>query len=487
MSDSIDTTGLPDPYTFDTDVIEYIINTVGQAQYVQIVNRSNIIPVNWAQQQTENLVNFIFGTITNAYVATTTLISNYLLEGASIYGWDFSFTGSNDTYPGWETFGTAYGFSFKGVCGDIIDLVLDSQGNFYGHNPIGNYTIDPDPEPYNWILINQGLDNFYVPINEISYFSDLKPPYIEGKSLHFFYYYNGTPIEFIIEDFTDTSINATKQESQSGSKFVWRFYSPYHYTNARRIDNANVNLTQYRTWNEYHNQNLNLGSTYSYVSEISTAISSGVSRSYNLPFWNGNAISFGNYNALGFLNDSVYLGSGNIYLKSFSYTPNTNPNPIPEDPIPVTSIPENPEDPIPQTNPDPVPGITYPEPAPLPLPPFASIVSGNDELWGVTLDFDGAQNSLLPYLNSLAMFEFPSFDDLISDFSGSIIWVAQLMSVLYNGTSFNVLFVVLCLFSLVSIIIGGYKLWTTTEPDPNNPGFRRTKRPPKGPKGRSRR
>ena len=136
MSDSIDTTGLPDPYTFDTDVIEYIINTVGQAQYVQIVNRSRIIPVDWAQQQTENLFNFIYGTITNAYVATTTAISNYLIDGASIYTWDFEFTGADEDYPGWDTYGTAYGFRFKGLCGDKIDLTLDSQGDFYGHNPI---------------------------------------------------------------------------------------------------------------------------------------------------------------------------------------------------------------------------------------------------------------------------------------------------------------------------------------------------------------
>lgn len=483
--------GLPNDYSFNSDVIDYVIETCGKAQRYQIENRSDIVVVDWAQQTTENIMNWVFGAVVNAYTATGSLLHDYVNSSAITYSWDFSFTGSDDSYPGWDTYGTAYGFTFKGACADTIDLVLDSQGNFYGHNPLGNYTIDSDPEPYNWILINQGLDNFYIPTSNFGNFNNLEQPYIDGKSLHFFVYDSSNEKhEVIIPDFTETNIIIPGLEPfyfdlivtslNNNSRSTLLFDNISYNGSAVTVDNYQTLHTGY--YSRLTGYRFRLPTNVINRSNCSVNYPSN----YNLN-WNNSIFRIYNPNGLGLYQGSLVSGSGDIWLKGFSYTPNINPNSIPEDPIPITSIPEDPEDPIPQSNPDPVPGITYPEPTPPPLPPFASIVSGNDELWGVTLDFDGAQNSLLPYLNSLATFEFPSFNDLINDFSASIIWVAQIMSVLYNGTSFNVLFIVLCLFSLVSIIIGGYKLWTTTEPDPNNPGFRRTKRPPKGPKGRRRR
>lgn len=493
--------GLPQDYKISSEVLtDLIISDVKGLQY-ELANRIDNISENlhgivvgeWILDGTSAFSNFIFGSYVNALQATNSFIHDFIWREATTYSWNYYFTGSDPDYPGSGDYGTAYGFRFIGAAGEKFDIVLDANGDYYGHNLIGNWTPTEDPGPTNWILINQGLDNFYVPSVSTKSFNDLKTPYFVGKELHFFIYdSNLVETECVINDFTTVCA-------------FFNFYNAFFYsvdqhsftlTVGNQIYSSvnNLRTMEYRgihTNYLYDRSSTGIG-LYAPSEGLSPVISYGLfSTNINFPYHRltgNNPTLYYPPQYLGYYNSNPVSGSGDLWLDSFSYTPNPTPNPLPDNPIPITSIPEDPEDPIPQTSPDPIPGIEYPiNPTPNPLPPFATIVSGNDELWGVTLDFDGAQNSLLPYLNSLATFEFPSFDTLISDFSGSIIWVAQLMSVLYNGTSFNILFVVLCLFSLVSIIIGGYKLWNTTEPDPNNPGFRRTKKPPRGPKGRRKR
>lgn len=478
--------GLPSDYKISEQVFIDLIKSDAKGLQFDLANRIDTHGVKileWYANGIDSYLNFIYGTFVNAYQATNSFVHDFIWSEATTYSWNYYFTGANPNYPGSGDYGTAYGFRFIGAGGEKFDFVLDANGDYYGHSLIGNWTPSEDPAPTNWILINQGLDNFYTPSISVGRFSDLKSPFIDGKSLHFFYYRNDTEHEVILNDFTN--LNISYYPTYLGSSFyIFEFYSTnpnnFDLNSLRMTDNGN-NVTLYGSSN--HSLNLWRTTNNNIVTSGFTLSSIG-NPSFNLPGYYINQpyqTPTQKNNNLGRYNGNMVSGFGDIYLGSFSYSPNPDPQVFPETPVPISSIPEDPEDPIPQSNPEPVPGIEYPvNPNPIPLPPFATIVSGNDDLWGVTLDFEGAQDGLLPYMNSLSEFQFPSFSDLISDFSGSIIWVAQLMSILYNGTPLNVLFIALCLFSLVSVLIGAYKLWNSTEPDPGNPGMRRYKRPPKG-------
>ena len=140
--------------------------------------------------------------------------------------------------------------------------------------------------------------------------------------------------------------------------------------------------------------------------------------------------------------------------------PNTNPNPVPQEPIPITHIPDNPEDPIPDYNPDPIPGIEYPiNPTPPIVKPVPSIVSGNDDLWPSVVELQNIEIDLSGYLSSLGDFEFPDLTNITESFAGSIVWVSALMSTLFNGSDFSILFAVLSSFFIVAALLGLYKWW----------------------------
>lgn len=485
--DFIPDDSIPTGYEFNSDVIEYVISKGADAINAYQTQRFGKV----INAGANFIGDIIYSLMRNTAIAIGYLNAEYIDANASIYTWHYECTGIDTDYEFSGEYGTAYGFKFVGICDEVFTLVLDQNGGFYGSEKIGNWTYSTGTaEIINQIAPQYDPNVINVPTSYTGNFGDLPQPYFEGKKLHFFVKSEGVTYHLRVEDYSMLTAyvycaphTVTYFFMDLSSTSPGRTVDIYRYDNQQTYSaTCSSTRTKYTNWRPY-----NITSQRYYVCSL-TPVPVSSSYSVNFPFtYNGGgvAVDFTQpYNKLGILDRTLVSGSSDLFLYSLPTTPTetpSNPNPAPINvPIPVTEIPSDPEDPIPQ-NPDPdnVPGVPV-NPVPIPLPPFATIVSGNDDLWGVTLDFEGAQYGLLPYMNSLSEFEFPSFSDLISDFSGSIIWVAQLMSILYNGTPLNVLFIALCLFSLVSVLIGAYKLWNSTEPDPGNPGMRRYKRPPKG-------
>ena len=283
--------GLPNDYSFNSDIIDYVIKTIGQTFAFDLSTQSGYYLFDFATSATSSLINSTYNLLSQAIRSVGNVIHDVVYSGNVSYTFDFSFTGLDEEYPGWDTYGNAYGFSFVGMLGEKIDLVLDSQGDFYGHNPIGNYTYDEDARFYeNWILQNQldrDTSTFWQPESIISNFHDLKVPYIEGKTLHFFMYISNVEHEIIIDNFVDTYIC----QISSGE---WRFISPSHYCNFTTDLSLNVkpNTTDSLTLNT------SFGAFSGFVQSayISGFQFSNSQNNYNLPFWWGSYSQINNPN-----------------------------------------------------------------------------------------------------------------------------------------------------------------------------------------------
>ena len=129
---------LPSGYSFDPDVLEYVMTKTSDALQCQYSFAPLGIKV---EDFYNNLLSSVYGLLNNAYVAINQFTQDYISQNSAIAAWDYYFTGSNDGYPGYETYGTAYGFRFEHTLGaGYIDIVLDGNGDFYGSNPIANFT-----------------------------------------------------------------------------------------------------------------------------------------------------------------------------------------------------------------------------------------------------------------------------------------------------------------------------------------------------------
>lgn len=452
---------LPSDYKISSEVFEDIISSDAKGLQFDLANRIDTFGIkilDWTANGIDSYLNFIFGTFVNAYQATNSFVHDFIWSGAATYSWNYHFTGADPNYPGSGDYGTAYGFRFIGAGGEKFDVVLDANGDYYGHSLIGNWTPSEDPAPTNWILINQGLDNFYTPSISINPFDNLKPPYIEGKELHFFITQSNVESEYIFNDFRDMQICF----SYTNNYYIWIYF---YYLSSNPLNLSNYALTKdgspvtlaghsgvYITDWRFKQHN-------GYLSGIGTSGSiSGPS--VNLPGALITNSTTRRNDTLGFVSGARKVGFSDIFLKGFSYTPQSNPQPFPEEPVPITSIPEDPDDPIPESDPDPVPGIEYPvNPTPYPLRPVPSIVSGNDDLWPTVIQLQDIEFDLSGYLSGLGDYSFPDLSVITESFAGSIMWVSVLMSTLFNGSDFSILFAVLSSFFIVAALLGLYKWW----------------------------
>lgn len=431
--------------------------------------------------------NMFYGTVVDQFITTPHTIKYYL------HHWDGSDVPVAERMYTWR-------FSYLGCS---VDLALTPSGDFTyttenGHSEhISNFRHHAVGEELaGKALQDQADDNegkINTPYLGIKNFQGLKEPYIKGISLYFYYYVDDVINEVCIEDFRDTTISMDLYDTGQGTyRTVFHLFSNSFSTHVVKYNGNNVSVTHRDRWSGViNNQNVYINyPKYDFFDLINYSSSL---RSFNLPMYFPITSPIGNYNCVGFFHNSPVYDDCNIYLKSITFSPVPQAYrpevpldlPIPTDQViiyPDTELPDQPDgtpvepDPFVPEAPIDIPGT---DPDPIPLPPFATIVSGNDDLWGNTIELQNIELDLLPYLGSLSEFEFPSFNDLFDEYTASIIWVAQIMSLLYNGTPLNILFIALCLFSLVSVLIGAYKLWTGTEPDPEN-GGRRWKRPPKG-------
>lgn len=465
---STQASGLPQNYSFNSDVIDFVISKSGDA-YNHTIYDSGIYVADWVINTGMDVAQGVLSLFANAYIAYNSAMQDYVYrDWLGVYLWEFEFTGSDDNYVGSADYGTAYGFTFHGLCGDKIDLVLDSSGDFYGQNRLGNWTYGNQTPDYIPHIINQAdPDNIYIPSISGDTFSDLTPPYLDGKSLHFFIYENGNRHEVVVPDFTRTVITFPPFEP------VYFGILIANLDNQSRqniyIDNVQYSLSgqsvYYAASLHYCYDRYLTGWRFNFDNVVDTSLSD-ISISYPTYYnfnWNNNRVYMYNPNALGLLNGVQQTGTGDIWLDAASYTPVTpSTEPIPVDvPIPVEQIPSDPDEPLPNNpDPDPVPGITYPvNPTPPPLRPLPSIVSGNDDLWPSVVELQNIEIDLSGYLASLGDFEFPDLNTITESFAGSIIWVSALMSTLFNGSDFSILFAVLSSFFIVAALLGLYKWW----------------------------
>lgn len=457
--DFVPDSSIPSGYEFNSDVLDYVISKGADFLNSWITQRYGNV-INWLYN---TLAQSVFSLCRNVAIAAGLIQANLFDSDQWIYKWEFECTGieaSNSQY------GDKYGFLFTGLFGETFSIVLNANGNIWGSEYVGNITAsETQQQIINQIAPQYDPNDINVPVVSYRAFSDMKAPYISGKSLHFFYYRNNTEHEVVINDFRN--LNISYYPTYVGSQYIiFEFYStdPSHFdiNNITVTDNGN-NLTLYPN----NNKLVNLWRTnQENINSKGFSLSSISDPYFNLPGYYINQpyqTAVQKNNALGRDSSGIVLGFGDIYLSSYSITPTTrpaNPDPVPIDvPIPVTEIPSNPEDPIPQSPiPDPVPGIPV-NPIPPSLRPVPSIVSGNDDLWPSVVELQNIEIDLSGYLSGLGDYSFPDLSVITESFAGSILWVSALMSTLFNGSDFSILFAVLSSFFIVAALLGLYKWW----------------------------
>lgn len=461
-------TSVPDGYRFDSSALDFLLQK--SAEGINIAISSGI------GAKINNIFNSTLTTAFNLYrnfmIATDKLIADWIVW-SDIYGFEFQFTGLDPEYPGFETYGSAYGWRFSGWMGEDIDLVLDSQGMLYGSNPIGNYTFSDDQLDFGRWSIHQYEaqgGQFWLPeISSVS-FSDLKQPYIIGKSMYFFPVVNGVEHEYIIDDFVNVVMSGNFDYNDLQNFLFYKIDGSTSTVNLIENNQIIVSSGTHNGASIYYQGPHKFNNNFIYYYGQFNLLGSV---SLNYPAWYGpiqtgsgdlsyKTIYANNY--IGLLNDVRQSGYGDIFLGQLSTSPLPDPIVLPvDDPIPVSDIEPDPIDfdPDPDVDPDPVPGIDYPDPGPLPwpTPPIPTIVSGNDDLWpDLNLTFE-LEDDLIGFANPLRDFEWPSFDYLISDFTSSIVWVSAIMTSLFEGSDYHILFSVLSVFFIAASLLGLYKWW----------------------------
>ena len=458
----------PSNYYFSDDAINLVLAKDAEAinTIITFNNQAKILTL------ISNLYASIFNLAYDYYVGWFGIIHDWVDSNWPNYQFKFEFTGKSTLYPGHETYGDAYGWRFTGLLGEKIDLVLDSQGDIYGSNPIGNVTLSEDVDDFGrWSIHQHDGDDIWIPQLSIGSFGDLKKPYIEGKTLYFWLYNGSTEIACNIPDFTNTVLTF-----QVPSNNYWYGFRCF------KIDNSTVTLnigsdtftSPYDTFNGstqiYYNGPHGSGYFSNRINISFPDHGLNISNNYNInyPAYYDQA-NYGSYyyvqspNALGFYQGSKVSGSGDIWLSGLSTTPVSDPVEPPIDqPIPFDNIPTDPADFVdPDDDPDPVPGIDYPtpEPTPVPLPPIPSVVSGNDDLWPDLNDYFETEDDIIDFTFPAVNVEFPDLSILLGNFVSSFTWVSTIITALFNGSDFSVLFSVLAFFFIAAAVLGIYKWW----------------------------
>lgn len=455
----------PQDYYFDSSVLDYLINKASEGLNLSISSGLGA-KIDWISGI---VLNSVFDFYRNFVFATDKVIADWIVW-TDIYGFSFEFTGLDSNYPGHETYGSAYGWRFTGWLGEKIDLVLDSQGMLYGSNPIGNYTFSDEQEDLSiWSIHQHDSDENiwyqpYIPLNLT--FENLASPYIQGKSLYFTLYYdNGETGLFCVDNFVDTYIMVKFSGLRTHPQFY--FYSPSAvdslYANIINLDSKPINSTGHTSIGGKNNVLfLDFYNPSIFISAF--CLPNNWQGAYN-ESWNLTRY----VNCKGLFNNSAYgYDSSNpysaIYLFQLSTTPLPDPIVLPVgDPVPVTDIQPDPIDftPDPDEDPDPVPGIDYPvDPIPFPVPPLPPIVSGNDDLWPDLNDVFTIEADLDGFLGGLSNFQFTPLRTLVDGFTSALTWVSTIMMLLYDGSDFSILFVVLSVFFIAAALLGIYKWWT---------------------------
>lgn len=459
-------TDLPENYSFDSSVIEEVISYTGKGLNLNFASYQGYF---FDFDLSQSLGNQIFAFVQNAIVAIGEARQDLGNTSASSYSWDFTYTGSDSDYPGHDLYGTAYGFRFSGLTWETVDLVLDATGHLYGSQVLGNFTSSETTEDVMiWSIHQHDSDeNWWTPENSGEDYQNYLPPYIQGDSLFFYVYSNGTPYKFELQNFYDTYINL--QYLGFGNTNI-NFYSPSHSADDYVLINhdslggvsfsqptGNINGVGNTSWAKFGRISF---SGFSGTIVLPNNYSEAPSVAY---FTSSTTV-----NSLGIDNRSNISGSyKRIFLNRSVLTPDPNPPDLPVgDPINLVDLPADPIEFEPTEDPEPVPGVDYPipdpgpGPTPTPTPPLPPLVSGNDDLWPDMNGVFEVESEIDGFLGGLSNFEFTPLRTLVEGFSSSLIWVSTIMMTLYNGSDFSILFVVLSIFFIAAALLGIYKWWT---------------------------
>lgn len=405
------------------------------------------------------------GNIINQFVITPHTISYYLDH------WDGSNVPANEKKYYWV-------FNYLGCS---IEIALTPGGDFnyvevdgksrvtsnYRHSSPLDNAIQKAAEEQTDANSHKLLTPYY----KLSALENLDDPYIVGKSLYFKYYVGNVSHLIMVDDFTDTSISIELNEQGNGtSRLQLSLISPSHYHRVY-YDNSELSRTTSNTRATIDNENIVLNNQYIDRTQVYLSAYNYDSKSFKLPFYFGNWNAIYTYNRIGCLSNSFVAGFDNIYLSSIDYSPipvGSRPNlpyEVPTDVVieyPDTELPEvpdgTPENPEPLDPEDPIP-INPVNPTPPVIRPLPSIISGNDDLWPSVVELQDIEIDLSGYLSSLGDYSFPDLSVITESFAGSIVWVSTLMSTLFNGSDFSILFAVLSSFFIVAALLGLYKWW----------------------------
>lgn len=453
----------PQDYRFDESVCNYVIQKSSEGLNLSL-SAGLGAKIDWFY---ETVIDSVFDFYRNYLIAGFKTIADWVVW-TSIYGFSFEFTGLDSNYPGYETYGDAYGWRFEGWAGEKIDLVLDSQGMLYGSNPIGNYTFSEDQRDFGqWSIHQHDGNDIWIPSVDSSVF--IGSPYFIGDTLYFYLSVDGISRRYHVDNFSNSCVFVFFPVV--GGNILYRPNIQFINSNVKSgtfpiLDDNNEDVSNGNSGNTYFSYNNTIfygnRSSLSFGTSLVDAVLPCMSVSGTVPTDIGTYIG----NMIG-LDDSYPITQSCTPI--FLYKLNTLPLPEPivlpvDDPVPVTDIQPDPVDftPNPDDEPDPVPGIDYPVPGPtpVPVPPLPPLVSGNDDLWPDVNGLIEAESGLDSYLGVLGSFEFTPLQSLVEGFIAGLTWVSMVMMTLYNGSDFSILFVVLSMFFIAACLLGVYKWWT---------------------------
>lgn len=387
-----------------------------------------------------------------------------------IYGFEYQFTGIDENYFQHELFGPAYGFRFVGWAGEVIDLVLDQDGNLYGSRIIGNYTFSDDQREFSiWSTRQFDDGDIWIP-PFVSSLENLPTPYFEGTTLNLRWFdSSNNEHHYQITNFEKCLLGITLSYNSSGISyyFIGCYYDAV-LNNQHEFFLDGQSKTQEFSVNSVSVNVPNVGIRNYNGSATYIDIANGNLPSNSINVLNPSSTWGPNSNVLltnnrGILNKSLISGQvSSLWLDKRSISPITDPFEIPyDDPVNLIDITDDPVEFEPIEDPEPVPGIDYPsdDPLPWPVPSIPPIVSGNDDLWpDLNITFE-LEDDLIGFANPLRDFEWPSFDYLIADFTSAIVWVSVIMTSLFEGSDYHILFSVLSVFFIAASLLGLYKWW----------------------------
>lgn len=458
--DFVNESDIPQDIQIDSSIFDSVIQAELSMDSMRIAQQGYIISSisDYAADLSSLLVNFALSSIDIIY-------QGLVDSSRSMLKWSVNFNGSVGT--------NRYSWTFSCPLGSQ-DIILGSDG-LLPHPGDHTYTSHDDQVIAN-IIDDQVIDNnIYIPSGKPLSFTNLKSPYIKGKDLIFYVYNGQTEHVFKYSNFTDClcalyPFGGGGNSVSPGFISIIDSHSGASMSNSDRltVDGAAHSFSKLGGTCRFTYKNRDYTNCYrvSYISGYNDL-------SVNLPMYKWTSAGLFNLGIVSgtvshILNNTVSNQNCElIFLQSKLVSPVSNPDdiiiPI-NQPIPADTIIPWPEDNLPDDSPDGYPTVVEPfDPEPInpvvPLPPIPSVVSSNDDLWPDLNDLFDTNDNIISFAFPAVNVEFPDLSVLLGNFVTSFTWVSTIITALFNGSDFSVLFSVLAFFFIAAAMLGIYKWW----------------------------